>query len=127
MNVQSFTIPGMLPGLEDMVQMAKGPSGIRRYNEMKCRETERIGLEILRGKVRQCAQGAFLQFTWVEQNRKRDKDNISGGGKKLILDAMRAVGILRNDGWRDVTGFSDSFSVDHINPRIIVTITIEET
>lgn len=52
-------------------------------------------------------------------------DNISSFGRKVIQDALVKAGVLRNDGWKEIRGFSDRFAVDAENPRIEVEI--EET
>ena len=49
-----------------------------------------------------------INFTWVEQNKKRDLDGICFA-KKFILDALQKCGKLENDNRRWVTGFTDSF------------------
>lgn len=51
----------------------------------------------------------FVQFTWHEPNRKRDKDNIAFA-KKFVLDAMQKRGIIDND--KNVAGFLDLFVYD---------------
>lgn len=50
----------------------------------------------------------FLEFTWIEMNKKRDLDNICFA-KKFILDAMQKAGKLPNDNRKYVTGFTDKF------------------
>lgn len=62
-----------------------------------------------------------LSFRWYEPNRKRDLDNIAFA-KKFVLDALVNNGIIKADGWKCVTGFTDEFFVDKENPRIEVTI-----
>ena len=64
-----------------------------------------------------------MSYLWVEQDRRRDMDNVSSFGRKVIQDGLVKSGILRNDGWKEIKGFSDSFAVDQRNPRIEVTIT----
>ena len=64
----------------------------------------------------------FMEFLWVEPNKRRDKDNISSFGRKVIQDALVQCGVLKDDGWRHVVGFSDRFEVDKENPRIEVKI-----
>ena len=54
---------------------------------------------------------AYLRFTWGEPNKKRDPDNIAAGGRKFILDALVHSGILPNDGWANVTGWCDVFTL----------------
>lgn len=67
----------------------------------------------------------YVRYTWYEPNARRDKDNISGYGRKVIQDALVRGGFLAGDGWRDIIGFSDEFHVDRERPRIEVEI-IEE-
>ena len=64
-----------------------------------------------------------IDYIWYEKNKKRDLDNISSFGRKVIQDALVDNGILPNDGWENVVGFSDSFYVDKDNPRIEIIIT----
>lgn len=47
-------------------------------------------------------------FTWIEENKKRDLDNICFA-KKFILDALVEAGVLKNDNRKIVTNFTDSF------------------
>lgn len=37
-------------------------------------------------------------------------------------DALVKEGILENDGWKDIVGFTDRFFIDKNNPRIEVEI-----
>ena len=63
-----------------------------------------------------------VNYSWYEVNKRRDLDNISSFGRKVIQDALVKSGVLNNDGWRDIVGFSDRFFEDKENPRIIVEI-----
>lgn len=53
---------------------------------------------------------------------RRDLDNISSFGRKVIQDALVNAAVLKGDGWKHVVGFSDRFEVDKKNPRIEVKI-----
>ena len=64
----------------------------------------------------------WMGYTWYERSRRRDKDNISSFGRKVIQDGLVKAGVLKNDGWAQIDGFSDSFKVDAKNPRIEVEI-----
>ncbi len=61
-------------------------------------------------------------YHWHEPNQKRDKDNISSFGRKVIQDALVRAKVLHNDGWKDIVGFEDRFYTDRKNPRIVVEI-----
>ena len=61
----------------------------------------------------------FIKYTWIEDNRRRDKDNVSFA-KKFIQDAMVKEGLLENDGWREITDFKDSFIVDKGRAGVVV-------
>ena len=63
-----------------------------------------------------------IKYCFYEPNRKRDLDNISGVAHKFIQDALVKCKVIENDGWNNITGFSDHFYVDRQNPRIEVTI-----
>ncbi len=47
-------------------------------------------------------------FTWIEENKRRDLDNICFA-KKFILDALVDLGVLKDDNRKIVTNFTDSF------------------
>ncbi|WP_447973932.1 hypothetical protein [Nitrospira sp. Kam-Ns4a] len=64
---------------------------------------------------------AFVQFVWREPTRRRDPDNIAAGGRKLVLDALVAAGILPGDGWAAIQGWSDRFIVGD-PPGVAVTL-----
>ena len=116
-----LVIPGKLPGLNEYI-LAERTSRYRAA-EIK-RDTEYlIGLA-----ARQQLRGArfrkpvVMHYTWMEPNRKRDKDNIAFA-KKFIQDALVRTGVLENDGWDQIAGFEDEFKVDARNPRVEVVIT----
>lgn len=64
----------------------------------------------------------YMEYTWYERNKRRDLDNISSFGRKVIQDALVQTRVLVNDGWNEIVGFSDQFYVDAANPRIKVLI-----
>ena len=48
-------------------------------------------------------------------------DNIASA-KKFVIDGLVEADILADDGWRQVSGFSDTFEIDKVNPRVEVEI-----
>ena len=65
-----------------------------------------------------------MKYCWYEKNRRRDLDNISSFGRKVIQDALVKSGVLQNDGWKEIVSFSDELYVDPDNPRIEVEIEV---
>jgi Holliday junction resolvase RusA-like endonuclease len=59
-----------------------------------------------------------INFTWIEENKRRDLDNVAFG-KKFILDAMVKVGKLKDDNRKNVIGFTDNFEYGNENKIIL--------
>ena len=78
--------------------------------------------------IRHCMRGVkidkpvFMEYRWYERNKRRDLDNISSFGRKVIQDSLVYAHVLKNDGWKEIKGFSDTFFLDADNPRIEVFI-----
>ena len=105
-----FIIPERLMGLNDFITKINRN---RHAGNKEKQKTERmIGKHIKEqlGSVR-IDFPIFIKYTWIEENRRRDKDNIAFA-KKFIQDALVKEHIIVNDGWREITGFSDCFRVD---------------
>lgn len=63
-----------------------------------------------------------MTYTWYEPNKRRDLDNVSSFGRKVIQDALVETRVLENDGWKNIVGFQDNFYIDADNPRVEVVI-----
>lgn len=63
-----------------------------------------------------------LRFNFYEENTKRDLDNISSFAHKIIQDGLVKQGVLQNDGWKNIKGYTDNFFITDENPRIDVVI-----
>lgn len=120
--MRTFVIKGRLPGLNDLLGAAN--AGYRLGNKLK-----QTAQELCEWAIKSQLRGyrtdnpVRLHYAYYEPNRKRDKDNISGGAHKVIQDALVVCGVIHNDGWKGVDGFTDLiFEVDKQNPRIEVTI-----
>ncbi len=116
-----LTIPGTLNNLNDYI-------AAERTHRQKGAKMKAFNEDIVIIAIRQCMRDVkiekpvFMQYTWVEPNKRRDKDNISSFGRKVIQDALVSAGVLKDDGWKYVVGFADRFEVDKDNPRIEVLI-----
>lgn len=117
-NALKLIIKGRLPGLNEYI------AAERRHRQAAVklkRDAEALVLwsakASLRGKI---TTPVIMHYLWIEPNRKRDKDNISSFGRKVIQDALVKGGYLPGDGWSYISGFTDDFAVDK-TPRIEVT------
>lgn len=118
--IHKLVIPGRLPGLNDYINAERG----NRYKAAKlkgqidymvCMEAKRQ----LKG-VR-IEKPVIMHYLWVEKDRRRDKSNVAFG-KKFIEDSLIKAGIILDDGWCQVEGFTDDFKVDKVYPRIEIEI-----
>jgi hypothetical protein len=104
-------IPGPLPGQNEIVAAAKGFRGRGYgYAKLKRQWTQTIALIAKAARVPSMPR-VFLHCLWVEPNKRRNPDNIAAGGRKVLLDGLVTAGVIRNDGWGEVAGWSDTFSV----------------
>lgn len=115
---QKFVINDRLPGLNEYTanQRANKYGG----NLMKRTAQKAVEWQIRASKLKPIKSTVKLVYSFYEPNRRRDKDNISGFAHKVIQDALVNTGILKGDGWKDITGYTDSFFVDPKRPRIEV-------
>lgn len=116
-----FTIPVTLDGLNDYTDACRTSSAVGA--RMKKENEKYVRISLIRYKLsgKRIAKPVFIQFRWIEKNRRRDKDNIAFA-KKFILDALVKSRVLKNDGWNEIDGFSDEFFVDPKDPRVEVTL-----
>jgi len=124
---QSLFVPEILPGFNEMMEArAKstycGTRRFDRYQQMKKKAEKTVAECIMAARLKPVKRAYFI-FTWIEQNRKRDPDNIAVA-RKFILDALVTKGILENDGWKQVAGWHDSFVVKKGRQKTGVNITI---
>ena len=119
-----FFIKGLLPGLNEIISDARCSRGKwSSYNTKKQALQHDIFIQIKKqlAPLPVVDSSAYLIFRWIEKNKRRDKDNIAVG-KKFILDALVEIGVLTGDGWRQIEGYTDLFSVDSKNFGVSVQI-----
>lgn len=114
--MQVFFIPYKFPGMNDF-------EGAMRWKYRRAKEAahEVVSFAIKQAKVKPVAV-VYLHFVWQEKNKKRDPDNFSSMGRKWILDSLVNCGVLVNDGWEQVAGWSDAWIVDKERPGVLVTL-----
>ena len=117
-----LTIPGELVDLNTYINAERS----NRYAGAKIKQemTDYITLlaKQLKIKNRPIGTPVRLIYHWYCKDKRKDKDNIAFA-KKFIQDGLVNAGVLKNDGWNDIEGFSDEFFVDKQNPRVEVEIT----
>lgn len=114
-------IHGKLNNLNDYTTACRANQ--YKGSAMKKKNEEKVLQEIYSqfGRLR-ITKPVRMKYTWYEQNKRRDLDNVSSFGRKVIQDALVVSKVLKNDGWNEIKGFSDEFYVDNKNPRIEVLI-----
>ena len=118
---QTLWIPGAVWAMNEMIGAAKGARGTGRiYAAEKKRLTNLVAL-LARAARLKPQKRVHVKFEFVERARNRDPDNLRAASK-WILDGLVAGGVLDDDGWEQIAGFSDSWRVDKTNPGVFVTI-----
>lgn len=97
-------IPYKFPSFNEYVNECRK----NRYagGNMKKRIEEDISYYI--NKLPYFNKSVKIKFIWIENNKRRDFDNICYA-KKFILDSMVKAGKLKDDNRNYVVGFEDSF------------------
>ena len=111
-----LVINGRLPGLNEYVdECRKNPRAGARFKQSAEDLVKWSALKTLHGTVK---TPVIMHYVWFEPNKKRDLDNVSSFGRKVIQDALVKIHLLPGDGWAHVRGFTDRFEVDQKNPRV---------
>ena len=128
MKEYKLILKGTLPGLNDYLRAERsfslrGGKGHSCGNDMK-QECQMLISNAIRLQLKRLHihNSVFIKYSFYEPNRKRDLDNIAGVAHKFIQDSLVKCGVLENDGWGNITGFSDQFFLDRYNPRIEIVI-----
>lgn len=121
--VTELWIDGPLPGLNDLIDAAKGYGGRGiAYAKLKKQWGETVWAYAKRARLGLQESPVDVSFLWREPNRRRDIDNVAGAGTKLVLDGLVKAGVLAGDGWADVVKIEHRFQVDPNRPGVLVTI-----
>ena len=114
-----LVIAGRLPGLNEYTNACR--TNAQAGHQMKINAQELVQWAIIQ-QMRQVKfkKPVFMLYTFIEKDRRRDRDNVSSFARKVIQDALVRCGTLQDDGWDHITGSLDQYEVDKENPRIIV-------
>jgi len=108
-----LVIPGQLPTLNEIINEAK--AHWNNYRVQKENSTDKVAWAAIEAGVPRL-NAVKLDITYYRKNRRNDPDNIAAA-KKFILDGLVAAGVLENDGWKQVRGWTEAWEVDKKNPR----------
>jgi len=119
MITQSFFIPTTLPSLNEIISAAKSGHGRgNAYSRMKKSVTDVVCWCAKEAKLEPMDKVTIL-FYWKEKSMRKDPDGFTTG-KKFICDGLVKAGVLPDDGWKYIMGFSDKWEVDKENPGVYV-------
>lgn len=94
-----------LPSLNDYVRACRSNA----LKGAKFKKEYEYGIGWYLNKLPTFEKPVRIHFHWIEENKRRDYDNIAFA-KKFILDAMVKCGKLKDDNRRYVVAFTDTFS-----------------
>jgi hypothetical protein len=101
-------VPGPLPGMNETIDAAKSGRGKgNAYARLKRSWTGTVCLLARAARLPKCNR-VRMRFLWWEPNRRRDPDNIAAA-RKYVLDGLVLAGVLPNDGWDQISSWTDEF------------------
>ncbi len=114
----AFTIPGRLPGTNEIV------TAYKRGRWQAGASQKKKWMQLCAWYIRMAAVPVFTRpiqatFKWYEPNRRRDRDNIRSG-TKFIYDALKATGRIVNDSQKWVLDDRHEILLDPKEPRVEV-------
>lgn len=114
-------IPGRFASLNEFIEANRTHK--QKGNKMKQQDQHDISMYIMQQLHRvRIEKPIRIRYRFYEPNKKRDLDNISGYFHKVFQDSLVNCGVIVNDNWHYIVGFSDEFFVDSKYPRIEVEI-----
>lgn len=117
----NLVIQGKYPGLNDYIhELARSPMCGGRIKKNNQRDIEmQILCQLRKTEIKTPIK---IHYTYFEENKRRDMDNVSGFFHKVFQDALTCTEKISDDGWKHIVGYSDAFCIDRNNPRIEIII-----
>ncbi len=103
-KIDKIEIPFRLPSLNEYINECRK----NRYAGNKMKQDKQNDIMIFLNKLPTYTRPIQIHFHWVEENKRRDLDNVCFA-KKFILDSMVKAGKLKDDNRNCVSGFTDTF------------------
>ena len=110
----SLEIPMKLPSLNDYIKECRA----NKYAGANMKKSIENELALYINKLPVFTNPIRLKIIWIENNLKRDPDNIAFA-KKFLLDTMVKTGKIKNDNKKYIVGFKDDFKYDAKNKIIL--------
>ncbi len=99
-----IVIPFRLPSLNQYINECRK----NKYAGANMKKTVDRDIGYYINKLPKYESPIKIHFIWIEENKRRDLDNVCFA-KKFILDSMVKAGKLKDDNRNFVTGFTDTF------------------
>lgn len=117
--MQEFTIHFRLPSLNEVILANR----TNRYAGAKLKKDieTKIMWEIKFAKLKKVDKPCIICFTWNEENKRRDVDNIQSS-QKFVLDALVKSGVLENDTQKYVKNTEHIINSDCKKSSVVVKI-----
>lgn len=115
---QQFTIPGTLPALNELIGSAKAHWGKYKAERDGAMAKARLVIRAAKLTPFDASARVWITTTFYAPNRRKDPSNLSAGMHKVVEDALQVEGVLANDGYKNVAGYTERFFLDRDNPRI---------
>ena len=121
MRVQEVWLPGRWPSLNELMY-----KGTRHKIQVKRLWADLTIAFVNRAKLAPVSKRVHLSYEHRRANLRGDPSNFAAGAAKVIEDSLVKCGILKNDGFANVSGFTHTFKIDAENPGVKVVISEEE-
>ena len=102
--MNKIEIPFRLPSLNQYINECRK----NRYAGAKMKKDVDADIDWYINTLPKYQKPIKIHFHWIEENKRRDFDNICFA-KKFILDSMVKAGKLKDDNRNYVVGFTDTF------------------
>jgi hypothetical protein len=114
----TFTIPGRLPGLNEVIRVGRG----NRYGGARQKQvTEALITPYVPRPITTLRSPVTVTVVWHEKDARRDPDNVTAG-TKFILDTLVALGVLLGDGRKHIASITHRVTTDKSDPRVVVCV-----
>ena len=120
MNKTKIVIRGKLPSLNEVISANRS----NKYaGSSQKKKVENNIIAQIKSQTLCKFERISISFTWYEENKKRDFDNVASA-VKFILDSLVKCEVIPNDGWKHLEPeLNHRFFVDKENPRCEIEIT----